>query len=277
MAQPSTPEVTVGRYSSMATVISPSARSRSAALRTNRPVRTASPEAPPVAVLTVLLPIFNEEATLQLLLDKLLSIDPGVPFEVVAVNDASSDRSGEILANCHDPRLTVITHLSNRGKGAAVQTALASARGDVTVIQDADLEYDPEQLRALIAPVVAGETDVVYGSRFLGSVSDMRRRNRMANHALTWLTRLLYRTTITDMETCYKVIRRDIIADLHVEAQRFDMEPEITARLIRRGHHILELPIAYEGRTHDDGKKIGYADGIEAVVTLIRWRFRSNP
>lgn len=261
----------------MATVITPGARTQTVASTTTRPPRSFTNAAPPAAVLSVLLPVYNEEATLDLLLDKLLAINPGVPFEVVAVNDASADRSGEILERRNDPRLTVITHRSNRGKGAAVQTALAAARGEITVIQDADLEYDPEQLGALIAPVVSGETDVVYGSRFLGSVSDMRKRNRLANLGLTWMTRLLYRTTITDMETCYKVIRRDIIADLHVEAQRFDMEPEITARLIRRGHNILELPITYEGRTHDDGKKIGYADGIEAVLTLIRWRFRSNP
>lgn len=272
MALPTTPTPTNGRYPSVATAVSPS----STPIAPVRRARRAQP-AKATPVLSVLLPVYNEESTLDELLAKLLSIDPGVTFEVIAVDDASADRSGEILAACEDPRLTVITHRTNRGKGAAVQTALSAATGDVTVIQDADLEYDPEQLGALVAPVVAGETDVVYGSRFLGSVSDMRRRNRLANLGLTWMTRLLYRTTITDMETCYKVIRREIIADLHVEAQRFDMEPEITARLIRRGHHILELPIAYEGRTHDDGKKIGYADGIEAIVTLIRWRFRSNP
>lgn len=273
MAQRPTSEATDRRYSSVATVITPKTSTPAAPSGRKR----APSPARPTAVLSVLLPVYNEEATLDVLLDRLLAIDPGVPFEVIAVNDASSDASGEILARRKDRRLTVITHLSNRGKGAAVQTALASARGEVTVIQDADLEYDPDQLRRLVAPVIAGATDVVYGSRFLGSVSDMRRRNRLANLGLTWMTRLLYGTTITDMETCYKVIRRDIIADLHVEAQRFDMEPEITARLIRRGHNILELPISYEGRTHDAGKKIGYADGIEAIVTLIRWRFRSNP
>jgi len=264
----------------MAPAISPDTRAASVAPSETSSAHTTAPHTAAQtlpAVLSVLLPVYNEEPTLDVLLDKLLAIDPGVPFEVIAVNDASSDRSGEILASRSDPRLTVIEHRSNRGKGAAVQTALAAARGEITVIQDADLEYDPEQLRALIAPVVAGETDVVYGSRFLGSVSDMRRRNRLANLGLTSLTRLLYRTTITDMETCYKVIRREVIADLHIEAQRFDMEPEITARLLRRGHDILELPIAYEGRSHDNGKKIGYLDGIEAVLTLIRWRFRSNP
>ena len=275
MTQLSAPVSGVDRSSPMTTVITPNESTGSSAIQ--RRSRRSKSSARPKAVLSVLLPIYNEAATLDILLDKLLSIDPGVPFEVVAVNDASDDRSGEILARRNDPRLTVITHRSNRGKGAAVQTALAGAQGEIVVIQDADLEYDPEQLRALVSPVVAGETDVVFGSRFLGSVSDMRRRNRLANLWLTWLTRLLYRTTITDMETCYKVIRKDILADLHVEAQRFDMEPEITARLIRRGHRIVELPIAYEGRTHDDGKKIGYADGVEAVLTLIRWRFRSNP
>jgi glycosyltransferase involved in cell wall biosynthesis len=235
-----------------------------------RPVRTDP-------VLSVLLPIYNEEATLDLLLDQLLALDLGFEFEVVAVNDASSDGTADILARRDDPRLRVINHHHNRGKGAAVRTAVESAKGVITVIQDADLEYHPGQLPALVAPVLAGETDVVYGSRFLGSVTQMRKRNRLANLGLTWLTRVLYSTTITDMETCYKVMRREVMTDLRVEAQRFDMEPEITARLIRRGHHILELPIVYEGRTHDDGKKIGYGDGVQAVWTLVRWRFRRNP
>ena len=276
MAQPAPPHTERGRYSPMLSISTPAPTTGPAPLVDRR---SATPTARPTPqpVLSILLPVYNEEATLEELLDRLLAIDPGVPFEVVAVNDASADRSQEILEERDDPRLTVINHRSNRGKGAAVRTAVSAAKGRVTVIQDADLEYDPEQLRDLVTPVLSGEADVVYGSRFLGSVEHMRRRNRLANLGLSWMTRLLYNTHITDMETCYKVIPRDVFLDLEVEAQRFDMEPEITARLIRRGHQITELPIEYEGRTHDDGKKIGYADGFEAIATLIKWRFSSRP
>ncbi len=223
--------------------------------------------------LSILVPVYNEVATLDVFLDRLLTLDLGWEFEVVAVDDASTDGSGEVLAARHHCRLRVLHHSSNRGKGASVQSALDVAAGEIVVVQDADLEYDPLQLHALVGPVVAGEADVVYGSRFLGHARDMRLANRVANKGLTLLTRILFATPITDMETCYKVVRRELLTDMRFEAQRFDLEPEITARLLRRGHHILELPIEYDGRSHAQGKKIGWRDGVAAIRTLLRWRF----
>jgi glycosyltransferase involved in cell wall biosynthesis len=224
-------------------------------------------------VLSILMPVYNEASTLNMILDRVLALDLGFDFEVIAVDDCSTDTTLEILRSRTDRRLRVLHHEVNRGKGAAVQTALDAAIGDVVVVQDADLEYDPLQLAGLVAPVVAGETDVVYGSRFLGRFDNMRWRNRMANQALSAMTRLLYGATVTDMETCYKVMRRTVVADMRIEAQRFDLEPELTARLLRRGHGIVELPISYQGRSHAEGKKIGWRDGIDAVRTLLRWRF----
>lgn len=225
-------------------------------------------------ILSVIMPVYNEAATLAEVVQRVLSLDIGVEIDLIAVDDGSRDASVEILDSIPDPRLRVARHTTNRGKGAAIRTGLVAAMGDFVVIQDADLEYDPSQWGRLLTPLLAGTADVVYGSRFLGDASGMRRRNRWANQGLTAATRLLFGTKITDMETCYKLIRHDLLDDMHLEASRFDIEPEITARLLRRGVEIQELPIAYEARTHDDGKKIGWRDGLAAVRTLIKWRLR---
>jgi glycosyltransferase involved in cell wall biosynthesis len=228
-------------------------------------------------VLSVIMPVYNEASTLAEVVQRVLSLDLGVDIDLIAVDDASHDGSAEILSSIPDPRLRVSTHEVNRGKGAAIRTGLDAAAGEVVVIQDADLEYDPAQWEQLLAPILAGEADVVYGSRFLGDAKGMRRRNRWANKGLTAITRVLFGTGITDMETCYKLIRLDLLADIELEASRFDIEPEITARLLRRGVTIHELPIAYEARTHDDGKKIGWSDGVAAIHTLLKWRLRRHP
>ncbi len=239
-----------------------------------RVIEAATHPDPPVPVaLSILVPVYNEVATLEIFLDRLLALDLGLEYEVVAVDDASTDGSSAVLDGRHHPRLRVHHHPVNRGKGASVQSALDVATGEIVVVQDADLEYDPTQLRALVTPVLTGEVDVVYGSRFLGQARDMRLANRLANKGLTLMTRVLFSAPITDMETCYKVVRRKLLSDMRFEAQRFDLEPEITARLLRRGHRILELPIEYDGRSHAQGKKIGWRDGIAAIRTLLRWRF----
>ena len=225
-------------------------------------------------ILSVIMPVYNEAATLAEVVDRVLSLDLGVDIDLIAVDDGSTDDSVRILGSIPDPRLRVVAHAANRGKGAAIRTGLLTAMGDVVVIQDADLEYDPAQWEQLLEPILWGEADVVYGSRFLGEPSGMRRRNRWANQGLTAITRILFGTGITDMETCYKLIRLDLLDDMVLEASRFDIEPEITARLLRRGVAIHELPIGYEARTHDDGKKIGWRDGIAAVRTLVKWRLR---
>jgi glycosyltransferase involved in cell wall biosynthesis len=230
------------------------------------------PDRPPV--LTVIMPVFNEEATVAVVVQRVLELDLGVEIDLIAVDDGSSDGSVAILDAIPDPRLRVALHGVNKGKGAAIRTGLSVAKGDIVVIQDADLEYDPTQWEQLLAPMLAGEADVVYGSRFLGDPGGMRWQNRWANRGLTALTRVLFGTAITDMETCYKLIRLDLLDDFILEANRFDIEPEITARLLRRGHHILELPIAYEARSRDEGKKIGWRDGVAAITTLAKWRIR---
>ena len=229
---------------------------------------------PTPASLTAIMPVYNESATLRQVVDRVLALDLGVELEVVAVDDGSADDSVAIIEQLGDPRLRLVRHGANRGKGAAIRSGLAAATGDIVVIQDADLEYDPAQWRDLLAPILAGEVDVVYGSRFLGRAEGMRRRNRLANQGLTLLTRLLYGTPITDMETCYKMMRREVVAGIDLEAEKFDIEPEITARLLRRGVEIREVPIRYEARTHDEGKKIGWSDGVQAVTTLLKWRLR---
>jgi glycosyltransferase involved in cell wall biosynthesis len=232
---------------------------------------------PPVerrTVLSVIMPVFNEQATLEQIVDRVLSLDLPVDIELLAVDDGSADRSVEILRGVEDPRLRVAVHQQNKGKGAAIRTGLNAANGDIVVVQDADLEYDPAQWSELLVPILNRDADVVYGSRFLGDASGMRWQNRWANKGLTAMTRILFGTGITDMETCYKMLRLDVLAGISLEANRFDIEPEITARLLRRGVTIHEIPIAYEARSQDDGKKIGWRDGVAAVKTLVKWRLR---
>ena len=224
--------------------------------------------------LSVIMPVFNEAATVAQVVDRVLDTDLGVDIDLIAVDDGSTDDSVLILRSIADPRLRVVQHDRNQGKGAAIRTGLAAANGAVVVIQDADLEYDPSQWDALLEPILAGECDAVYGSRFLGDATGMRWQNRAANKGLTAMTRVLFGTAITDMETCYKMIRLEVLEGFDLEADKFDIEPEITARLLRRGVEIRELPISYEARTHGDGKKIGWSDGVAAVRTLLKWRLR---
>ena len=238
----------------------------------DRPDPTPFPPRRPV--LSVIMPVYNESATVAEVVQRVLAVDLELDIDLIAVDDGSSDDSVAILDAIPDPRLRIALHGHNRGKGAAIRTGLSAAEGDIVVIQDADLEYDPAQWARLVQPILNGECDVVYGSRFLGDPTGMRWQNRMANRGLTAMTRLLFGTAITDMETCYKLIRLDVLDDLHLEANKFDIEPEITARLLRRGVTIHELPISYEARTHDDGKKIGWRDGVAAVRTLVKWRLR---
>ena len=237
------------------------------------PSSPATDAAAPDTVLSVVVPVYNEAATVADVLGRVLATPLPVQLEVIAVDDGSADGSATILDGIDDPRLRVIRHAANAGKGAAIRTGLAAATGDIVVIQDADLEYDPADWAELLPPLLAGEVDVVYGSRFMGSPVGMQWQNRWANRFLSGLTSVLYRRRLTDMETCYKLIRRSVFTSLDLSADRFDIEPEITAQLLRRGIEIRELPISYAARSHEDGKKIGYRDGLAAIRTLIRWRF----
>jgi len=223
--------------------------------------------------LSVIIPVYNERATIREVLERVDAVP--VDKQVIIVDDCSSDGTGGMLRELQGPGHTVLFHPTNRGKGAALRTGLPYATGDCIVIQDADLEYDPRDYLALLRPVAEGRARVVYGSRFQASRPPMFLRHWVGNVLLTSLTNLLYGTRLTDMETCYKLFRADVLKDLAIESDRFNVEPEITAKILKKGVTILEVPIAYSRRNFAEGKKIGWKDFVSAVWTLVKYRFRS--
>lgn len=231
-------------------------------------------ETVPVGVrpaLSVVIPVFNERATLHELLRR-VKMSP-VDKEIILVDDGSTDGTREILAELQgEPGIDVILHPHNRGKGAAVRTGFARARGHVVIIQDADLEYDPSEYPKLLDPIQRGQADAVFGSRFAGGAARVLYFwHRMGNGFLTWLSNCATDVNLTDMETCYKAIRRDLLQSLLLTQERFGIEPEITAKLARAGARIYEMPISYQGRTYSEGKKIGWRDGVKAIWCI--WRY----
>jgi glycosyltransferase involved in cell wall biosynthesis len=225
--------------------------------------------------LSIIVPVYNEGSTIGAVIERLRSIPLPIAREIIVVDDGSHDGTRAALDRYADGRaeVTVLRHEVNRGKGAAVRLGFARATGTVVAIQDADLELDPAQLSDLIAPILAGETDVVYGSRFLTRGVDAPWLTVAANRALTGMTNLLFRARLTDMETCYKIMRTTVARSLPLEANRFDIEPEITARLLRAGHRIVERRVTFAPWSRAAGKKIGWADGVTAIRTLLRLRF----
>jgi len=222
--------------------------------------------------LTVLIPVYNEYNTIREILTRVQ--DTGLVSEILLVDDGSTDGTREILKEMEEgENIRVIYHEKNQGKGAAVRLGMACASGDIIIVQDADLELDPSEYTRLIAPIVAGQWDVVYGSRFLAKSRGIPLRTRLANRFLTMLTNVLYGAQLTDMETAYKAFRREVIEGLCLRCVRFDFEPEITAKLLLVGYQIHEVPIGYTPRTREEGKKISVIDGIEAIHTLFRCRF----
>jgi glycosyltransferase involved in cell wall biosynthesis len=224
-------------------------------------------------LLSIIVPVYNEARTVRAVLERLLTIDLPVPREVVVVDDASTDGTRDILAEMAG-RVTVLRAERNAGKGSAVRHGLAHARGTIVAIQDADLELDPAELRELVAPIVRGEAVVVFGSRFLRGRAGAPLKTYVANRALTAATNVLFGSSLTDMETCYKVMRADVARSLGLTARRFELEPEITARLLRRGHGIRELPVRFDARSRAQGKKIGWRDGVHTLWVLVRERVR---
>ena len=220
--------------------------------------------------LSVIIPAYNEEKTIAEIVRRVRAVP--LDKEIIAVNDASSDQSGAILDGLAAPDFKVLHHAQNRGKGAAIRTGLAAVTGDIVVIQDADLEYDPGEFPKLIEPIVKGHADVVYGSRFLGSHSAMFFWHFLGNRFLSLVTNVLYNTVITDMETCYKAFRAPIITGIRFKANRFDFEPEITAKVLKQGCRVFEVPIVYVGRGFAEGKKITWRDGFSALWTLLKYR-----
>ena len=224
--------------------------------------------------LSVIVPVFNERNTVAEILRRMRRVELPVDLEVVVVDDASSDGTDKVLDTLEDSTVRVVRHPVNRGKGAAVRTGLAYARGDLVLVQDADLEYDPEDWPRLLAPILKGKARVVYGSRFTGERKNMLFLHWVGNRFLSLVTNVLYNTTLSDMETCYKLFDRQVLEGITITSERFDFEPEITAKVLRRGHRIYEVPISYSGREFHEGKKITWRDGIRALTTLVRERFR---
>jgi glycosyltransferase involved in cell wall biosynthesis len=226
-------------------------------------------------LLTIIVPVYNEAATVRQVIERLLTIDLPVPREILVVNDGSTDGTRRVLDAIPEmPGMLHIVHAPvNGGKGRAIRTGFEQARGTIVAIQDADLELDPAQLNELVAPILAGEASVVYGSRFLNGMPAAPWLTIVANKVLTGMTNLLYGSRITDMETCYKIMRTDVARGLDLKADRFDIEPEITAKLLRRGLRIVERPVRFEPRSRAQGKKIGWRDGFRALEVLARHRF----
>jgi glycosyltransferase involved in cell wall biosynthesis len=220
--------------------------------------------------LAIIVPVFNEAATVVEIVRRLLSVP--LDAQVVLVDDGSTDGTAEELQKISNPRLRVIRHATNMGKGAAIVTGIGAVTADAIVIQDADLEYSPEELPRLLEPVARGEADVVYGSRFLGRMENMRFANYLANTILTWTANILYGARLTDEATCYKLFRADLLKSIPLTCKRFEFCPEVTARVRRRGITIRELPITYLGRTKTAGKKIGIRDAWKAFLTLLKYR-----
>lgn len=220
---------------------------------------------------SILMPVYNERETLLEIISRVRQVD--VHQEIVIVDDCSTDGTRDLLIELdHDDDIHVVMHGYNRGKGAALRTAMAHARGEVILIQDADLEYDPNDYLNLIAPIERGEADVVYGSRFLENArQDPSWLHRVGNGLLTWASNVTTGLRLTDMETCYKVIRRDALRGMPLREDRFGFEPEITAKLARRKARVVEAPISYDSRGYDEGKKIGVRDGLRALWCILRY------
>ncbi|HUT23702.1 MAG TPA: glycosyltransferase family 2 protein [Sumerlaeia bacterium] len=222
--------------------------------------------------LSVVIPIYNEEDLLETVLERVRALP--IEKELILVDDHSTDRTPEILAREKEkPDTIVLRHETNCGKGMAIRTGIVHATGDIVIIQDADLEYRPEEIVDVIQPILDGRANVAYGSRFLGRIEGMRIANRAANHILAWLVTILYGHRITDEATAYKAFRRETVQSIPLTCRRFEFCPEVTARVLRRGERIIEVPVSYTARTFEEGKKIGWRDFLIAVWTLFKCRF----
>ena len=235
--------------------------------------------------LSIVIPVYNEEATLLLILNKLLEIKliGGLKKELVLVNDCSSDRSEDLILKFkkEHPKTEIVyeKHLVNKGKGAALNTAFQLATGEIVIVQDADLEYDPNEFNRLLQPILDGFADVVYGSRFKGSNPHRALFfwHTIGNNFLTFLSNMFSNLNITDMETCYKMFRREVIQSIEIKENRFGIEPEITAKIAKiKNIRIYEVGISYYGRTYEEGKKIGWKDGFRAIYCILKYNLFSK-
>lgn len=222
--------------------------------------------------LSIIIPCYNEENNIQAIVEKVLQ-SPVENKEIIIVDDCSTDNSRQVLKDKIEPLVSrIIYHEQNGGKGAALRTGFQAATGDVVIIQDADLEYDPMEYPRVVEPIFAGKARVVYGSRFLNQRRKGYLANRMANLALTKFSNIFTHQKLTDMETCYKAFKREIIQSIDIEENRFGFEPEITAKISKKRIRIHEVPISYYPRTTSEGKKIGFKDGLRALYVI--WKYR---
>ncbi|RKU13278.1 glycosyl transferase [Candidatus Poribacteria bacterium] len=228
--------------------------------------------------LSIVIPIYNEAEHLEEILRQINAVEIGMEKELILVDDCSTDGTREILEklqNSAENTAKIFYHEINRGKGATLRTGFQHITGEITLIQDADLEYDPQDYPKLLEPILANKADVVYGSRFMGGRQEGLLRSYLANRFLTFLSNLVNGTKLTDMETCYKVIKTDILKDISLCSDRFGFEPEITAKLAKRKCNIVDVPISYRGRDYDEGKTISWKDGVAAIFHILRFRFFS--
>ncbi|MDI6715607.1 MAG: glycosyltransferase family 2 protein [Actinomycetota bacterium] len=223
--------------------------------------------------LSVIIPCYNEKATILEILRKVQEVS--IDKEIIIVDDGSTDGTRELLSGLSDDNVKVILHEKNKGKGAAIRTGIGHASGDIIIIQDADLEYDPNDYPALVKPIENGDALVVYGSRLLRQNNISYLRYFLGGKLITLITNLLYGTKITDEPTCYKVFRADLLKSLDLKCTRFEFCPEVTAKIAKKHIKIHEVPISYYPRSLEEGKKIGWKDGIEAILTLLKYRFRN--
>lgn len=224
-------------------------------------------------LLSVIMPVYNEKKTIRTIVDRVMAVP--VEKELIIVDDGSKDGTREILKEFEGrPNIKIILHKKNQGKGAAIATGFKNFTGDYVIIQDADLEYHPEEYPRLLEPLIRGDADVVYGSRFKGAGRAFLFWHKMGNIFLNFVTNILYNSTLTDMETCYKTFRSDVVRGMKIESRKFNIEPEITAKILKRGYRVFEVPITYSGRDFSEGKKITWRDGFSALWTLIKFRFK---
>jgi glycosyltransferase involved in cell wall biosynthesis len=224
--------------------------------------------------LSVVIPVYNEKSTVEEIIRRVQTVDVGLVKEIVVVDDGSTDGTREILRRLSAEDVRVVLHEKNTGKGGALRTGFSEAGGDIVLVQDADLEYDPREYPKLLAPILEGRADVVYGSRFLGGPHRVLYFwHSVGNRLLTMFSNMASNLNLTDMETCYKVFRREVLRKIRLKSGRFGIEPEITIKVAKLNCRVYEVPISYAGRDYSEGKKIGWKDGVAAIFHIVRFRF----